>query len=67
MNLSSKDLATIEQALNEAIHNCGGYQNSLNYREVLSKFQSLPKSNDQIHQTVTSNDGFRYDFDDSKI
>ncbi|NDI35615.1 hypothetical protein [Chengkuizengella sediminis] len=66
MNLNSKDLTIIEQALNEAIHHCGGYQNSLNYREVLSKLQSLSKSNDQLNQEVTSHDGFRYDYDDSK-
>ncbi|NBI27828.1 hypothetical protein [Chengkuizengella marina] len=66
VKLNSKDLTIIEQALNEAIHHCGGYQNSLNYREVLGKLQSLSKGNDQISQKVALQDGFRYDYDDSK-
>ncbi|MDP5274042.1 hypothetical protein [Chengkuizengella axinellae] len=66
MNLTSKDMATIEQALNDAIRNCNGYRNSLNYREVLNKLQNLPRNDNQQCYEVTSLDGLRYDYDDSK-
>lgn len=42
MNISSEDLAVIEQALREGINHGYDYQSTLTYREVLSKLQSYP-------------------------
>ncbi len=67
MNLNGNDVAVIEQALREAINNGIDYQSIISYREVLSKLQRIPHSNQtlQVNTGGLPMDGFRFDYDDS--
>lgn len=67
MNLSSNDLAIIEQALRDGMNHGYDYQVMLNYRSVLSKLQGFPTQHDGlIIEAGETLDGFRYDHNDSK-
>lgn len=67
MNLSSNDMAVIEQALSNGINQGFDYQSILAYREVLSKLQGLPIQHNGIKVDAGNlpKDGFRYDYDDN--
>lgn len=63
MNLSSEDMAVIEQALRDSINQGYDYQAILAYRGVLSKMQGFPTKHDGIKVDIGDfpKDGFRYD------
>ncbi|ANE47862.1 hypothetical protein SY83_17955 [Paenibacillus swuensis] len=64
MQLSENERSLIEQALNEAMNHSGSYHAQIQYRQVLTKLQSMPMI--QSHsETAAQEDGFRYDYDDS--
>jgi hypothetical protein len=69
LNLSSHDMAVIEQALQNGINQGFDYQTILAYREVLSKMQGFPTRHNGMRVDAVDfpvqQDGFRYDYDDS--
>jgi hypothetical protein len=67
MNLNGNEVAVIEQALQEAINNGIDYQAIISYREVLSKLQRIPHSNQtlQVDAGELPLDGMRFDYDDN--
>ncbi len=68
MNLSSNDLAIIEQALRDGINHGYDYQVMMNYRSVLSKLQGFPTQHEGLMvEAGEPKDGFRYDHDDNSM
>lgn len=61
---STNDQAVIEDALRQAMANETDYQAILAYQEVLNKIQGK-NSLETSAGEITSNDGFRYDYDDA--
>jgi predicted transcriptional regulator len=59
MNVSTNDVAIIEQALKAAVLNSTDYEEIEQFESVLKK---LNKETNSIQ-----NDGFRYDYDDNSL
>lgn len=69
-DLNAFDFAVIEQALREAMNRGTDYQDTLQFRNVLTKLQRYSSTHSTSMTTESSEhhaiDGFRYDYDDNK-
>ncbi|WP_421385238.1 hypothetical protein ACOJQI_10890 [Bacillus salacetis] len=61
MDFSAEEHAIIEKALKAATANTGDHHAVFQYQKVLQKLQGHNNSD-----TTAQQDGFRYDYDDSK-
>ncbi len=65
MQLNRYDMAVIEQALREAINQGADYHKISTYQSVLGKLRDTDASAAGSRSAMASDDGFRYDYDDS--